>query len=179
MPTIENPYRLYIGIDPGMTGGITTIRGHLVEIQPLKDMTEEDVASYLRICVPTVDDADWCCAIERIDPRPTRWFDKKTKQWMSSILKSSCLLYGSFKALYAILTTLGVKREVVDPKKWQVAVGLPKRPKGENDNKWKNRLKRRAQELYPGLHITLATADSVLLAHYCKETFGTKATSGG
>ena len=46
--------------------------------------------------------------------------------------------------------------------------GVPKDKKER-----KNYLKATAQQLYPDKHITLATADAVLLAHYLMRTYKT------
>ena len=40
--------------------------------------------------------------------------------------------------------------------------------KTESKTEWKNRLKGMAQQLYPDLKVTLATADALLIATYCK-----------
>jgi hypothetical protein len=57
------------------------------------------------------------------------------------------------------LTAAGIPFERVRPQKWQQAMGCM--TKGD-----KNVSKRRAQELYPQLKITHATADALLIATY-------------
>jgi len=56
---------------------------------------------------------------------------------------------------------------LVTPQSWQKQLSLGKREKYENKGKektvWKNKLKAEAQRRYPGLKITLSTADAVLI----------------
>jgi hypothetical protein len=52
----------------------------------------------------------------------------------------------------------------VHPKAWQKAVGLTK-PKKTKQDVWKRMLRDKAQELFPGKHITLKTADAYLILY--------------
>lgn len=106
--------------------------------------------------------------IEQQIPRPTRWFDRATGKWNQSILKSTCLLYGSFMQLRALLTAASIPFEEAPPKRWQKGLHIPARDKDEDKVAWKNRLKSRAQQLFPLSKVTLAVSDSILLAEYCR-----------
>ena len=53
----------------------------------------------------------------------------------------------------------------VTPKKWQKHYGALSKEKKER----KNQLKHLAQQRFPEIKITLATADAILLANYLKE----------
>lgn len=66
-------------------------------------------------------------------------------------------------ALYA----LKVRTYEVKPQKWQKAYSntLGKSSQYEK-REWKNRLKQLAQQMYPGLKVTLKTADAILIAEY-------------
>lgn len=68
--------------------------------------------------------------------------------------------YGGLKMA---LAACGIPYEEVLPAKWQKALGC--RTGGD-----KNVSKRKAQELYPAIKITHATADALLLATYCRRT---------
>lgn len=73
--------------------------------------------------------------------------------------------YGSLcMALYASK----IPYQEVPPITWQRALGLPSRGKGEDKGQHKNRLKAKAQQLFPKEEITLATADAILIAEYCR-----------
>lgn len=66
------------------------------------------------------------------------------------------------------LIAANIPFEEVTPQKWQKALGLPPKKNDKNRTEWKNRLKAKAQQLYPEIPVTLKTADAILLAHYCK-----------
>jgi hypothetical protein len=51
---------------------------------------------------------------------------------------------------------------MVPPKKWQQALGLGS-AKDLTKTQWKNKLKNKAQQLYPQIKVTLATADALLI----------------
>ena len=61
--------------------------------------------------------------------------------------------------LEGIITALGLPLERIAPQVWQKALGCLS--KGD-----KNVTKRKAQELFPSLKITHATADALLIAEY-------------
>ncbi len=58
--------------------------------------------------------------------------------------------------------------DAVVPIKWQRAMGIAARKKGETQVSHKNRIKARAQQLFPTIKVTLATCDALLLAEYCR-----------
>jgi hypothetical protein len=74
--------------------------------------------------------------------------------------------------LEAMLHVSGISVDFVQATAWQRSVGMEQRPKGISSTKWKNMLKARAQELFPQLKVTKATADALLLAHHCKIKYG-------
>jgi hypothetical protein len=70
--------------------------------------------------------------------------------------------YGNFEAL---LTAAGIPFERVGPAVWQRGFGLIKH-KGETQTQKKNRHKAKAQELFPGVKVTHAVADCLLIAEW-------------
>ena len=60
--------------------------------------------------------------------------------------------------------------ELVTPQVWQKSVGITLRKKEESRSAWKNRLKARAQELFPSERVTLANSDALLIAYHCWQT---------
>lgn len=87
----------------------------------------------------------------------------------------------------AILETLGVRIVLVTPQQWQKALGLGHRTKPETPlprkptpaqekayrsaaarckTAWKNKLKSEAERRFPGIKVTLETADALLLLDY-------------
>jgi hypothetical protein len=66
--------------------------------------------------------------------------------------------------------------EYVTPQKWQKEFGLivTGRGLGQDDTAKKNRNKARAQELFPGIKITHAIADALLIAEYGRRTLAAR-----
>jgi hypothetical protein len=66
--------------------------------------------------------------------------------------------------LEAITYMQGFEMRQVAPQKWQKALSLGN-SNGMSKTEWKNKLKERAQQLYPKVTVTLATADALLIYH--------------
>lgn len=164
MPKKDIP--VYIGIDPGSNGAIAVLEtSGVVTTHKLKNATIRDSWEFLR---KTVSGSEFFAFIEEQIPRPTSFFDRKTKRWTATILKSTCLLFGSYKELCGLLAASDIRYEIVTPRTWQKGMGMVPKRKGEKETSWKNRLKAKAQQLFPQVKVTLATADALLLAEYCR-----------
>jgi hypothetical protein len=59
---------------------------------------------------------------------------------------------------------VGWKVNLVAPQTWQAAIGL-KRNRQESRTAWKNRLKQKAETLFPDHAVTLWSADALLIYH--------------
>lgn len=153
----------WLGIDPGLGGGLCYLYPEGQPSLTKMPLTERDLWDWINAERPG--DFPVRAVIERIVPRPTAFFDKQAGHFRQSILKTTCLLYGSYMSLRGMLIAAGIPFEEVDPKAWQAGFKLFGK-KGESKTAWKNRLKARAQELQPYCKLTLATADAVLLAHH-------------
>ena len=70
--------------------------------------------------------------------------------------------------LLGMLTAAGIPFEMVTPQTWQKSLGIPARKKTEGKTQFKNRLKQRAEQLFPQVKVTLATADALLIAEYIR-----------
>ena len=66
------------------------------------------------------------------------------------------------------LIAAGIPFEEVIPRTWQKGVGITPRGKGETKTRFKNRLKAKASQLFPKVNVTLATADALLIAEFCR-----------
>lgn len=147
---------IFIGIDPGVNGGIAVIQDSFSSIE-LTSMPDNEMTIWNTLRgYPT--QARCIAVIEKI---PTAIF---------GVDKSSCSkLYGSYMSLRMALIASGIKFDAVPAKNWQKVAQIPSRAKGETTTKWKNRLKDRAKYLYPNVGgITLKTCDALLIAYYCK-----------
>ena len=147
---------IIIGIDPGASGGIAVIsRSGEVEVFKMP-ATERDLWELIESLT------NGHCSFAYIE-----WIHPAIQKIGKSPMSK---LYGNYKALRMALTAADIPLEAVQPVKWQPAMGISKRGKTETQTKWKNRLKARAQELFPpsrGIKkITLAVADALLIAEY-------------
>ena len=144
---------IYIGIDPGASGGIamTNDSGHTWTFK-LANMTERDVWEELHaVRISNVDGER--AIIEQVHSMP--------KQGVASTFKFGV----SYGGLRMALVAAGIPFESVTPAKWQGFLGC--RTGGD-----KNVTKAKAQELFPGVKVTHAVADALLLAEYARRTHG-------
>jgi hypothetical protein len=132
-----------IGIDPGTNGGIAWITDGkpCVEKMPntLQDLWEllRDIAS----------EGECHAYLEQVSASPQ----------MGVV---SAFTFGNgFGHLEMALTAAGIPFTRIRPQVWQKELGCL--TKGD-----KNVTKRKAQELFPSMKITHATADALLIAHY-------------
>jgi len=137
-----------IGIDPGKSGGIAWIQDGKPCVEKMPDTLQ-----------------DLWELIEGI-----RYFDHPQNPNCKAYLEqvsampgqgvTSCFTFGNgFGHLEMALTAAGIPFERVRPQVWQKALGCM--TKGD-----KNVSKRKAQELFPSMKVTHATADALLLAYY-------------
>lgn len=142
---------IFLGIDPGQSGGIASL---MVEngqdaIAWKMPETERDIWRLVASRAPDGDCPATFAAIERVHSMP--------KQGVASSFK-----FGrSYGFLRGCLIASGIPFEEVAPQVWQKAMGCLSR--GD-----KNVTKAKAQQLFPSLKITHATADALLLAEYAQ-----------
>lgn len=142
-----------MGIDPGGSGAIVVIGNHGVPDFVRNSGTESDLASFV---------SAWCATdfaiIEKVGAMP--------KQGVSSTFK-----FGqSYGFLRGLLIANRIAFEEVTPQKWQKEFGLVRTNKSESGTDKKNRHKAKAQQLFPGVKVTHANADALLIAEYCRRT---------
>lgn len=145
----------FIGIDPGQSGGIGVINGAGYYVDKMPE-TERDIFNYLVSVVAQSDCGQGGVAlvsavIEQVHSMPGQGVVSSFKFGMS---------YG---ALRMALICSGIPFETVTPQKWQKELQCLSRGN-------KNVTKKKAQELFPKLKITHATADAILLAEYARRT---------
>lgn len=131
-----------IGIDPGLSGGIAIIAHDGVMAWKMPE-TEKDLFDALKDMAGGTEKV--FAILENVHAMP--------KQGVASTWK-----FGqNYGALRMALIALGIPFETVAPGVWQRRMGCLS--KGD-----KNITKRKAQELFPGLKITHAIADALLIA---------------
>lgn len=142
--------KVWIGIDPGINGGIACIYQDGKVTADKMPETEKDLFELLsRAIIKTQPFA----LLERVSSSPQMG------------VKSAFTFGQGYGALRMALIALGIAHETVNPAKWQKSIGCL--TGGD-----KNVSKARAQQLFPSIKITHAKADSLLLAEYNRRTFG-------
>ena len=139
-----------IGIDPGKSGGIAWITDG--------DACVEKMPETLADLWELIADIDRANAI-RGNPLRAKAYLEMVHSSPQMGVKSAFTFGNGFGHLEMALTAAGIPFERVRPQKWQQAMGCM--TKGD-----KNVSKRRAQELFPHLKPTHATADALLIAEY-------------
>ncbi len=180
-----------MGLDPGKSGGLVAIfperSDHNVWFKSMPP-TERDVWDWVTkvrqasmyhkgLDVPSV-----MVCIEEVTGYVPRFSKKKGED--DGQPGSAMFKFGwSYGGLRMALVGNGFEEDktfhAVPAKVWQAALGIsPRRRKpkdglpAESDTEWKNRLKSTASALFPRLLVTLAVADALLIAHYCRLTYG-------
>ena len=153
MPINPKEKYVYIGIDPGLSGGLACIEGAEAKVFPVP-RTERDVWEWFDNARTTASIV--FAVIEKVHAMPGNG--------VSSMFK-----FGTgYGGLRMALTAAEIPWEEATPQAWQKGLGISKRDKAESGTEWKNRLKAKAQQLFPSVRVTLATADALLIAEYCK-----------
>ena len=158
---------LYIGIDPGVSGGIVALNDDGI----------------IRMCVkmpPTMRDV-WdtiymlsgessFAIIEQLGHMPRQGYVDETGKKQSRAMQSpkTMLVMGrSYGHLEMALTAACIRFSEVLPRKWQRDIGITVKDKESKTDK-KNRHKELAQQLFPGIKVTHAIADALLIAEVCR-----------
>ena len=142
---------IYVGIDPGVTGGLAWVDsgGGEMEASALPK-TETDIW-WLFHALPTAPQR--YCLIEKVHSMPAQG------------VASSFKFGRNYGFLRGLLVALKIPFDEVIPQRWQKAMGCL----SGGD---KNVTKQKAQQLFPGIKVTHATADALLIAEYCRRTHG-------
>ena len=157
---MENKQRLkyikdkkIIAIDPGKNGGIAVYsvnKDKLIEVVKMPD-TPQDLLSFL-----SKYQVNSRCYLEKVGGIPGQGG------------ASSMFNFGKgFGHLEMALLCRRIPTMEVTPQKWQKCLQLG--TKGNKSNtEWKNKLKTRAQQMYPDVQITLAISDALLILSYAR-----------
>lgn len=138
---------LYLGIDPGVSGGLAALRadGGVQGVAKMPE-TDGDVLAWLA----HLQKVHGCYAVlERVSASPQ----------MGVV---SAFTFGrGYGALQMALHAAGIPYDLITPGTWQRALRCLSR--GD-----KSVTKARAQALFPGLRVTHAIADALLIAEYAR-----------
>tara|TARA_R100001129_G_scaffold65571_1_gene44768 strand:- start:4400 stop:4846 length:447 start_codon:yes stop_codon:yes gene_type:complete len=136
---------MYLGIDPGKSGGVAVVNAEGGMAWKIPD-TERDLWELLKKQQPSVTFG----IIEKVHSSPQMG------------VRSAFTFGQSYGTLRGMLVALEIPFDEVSPVKWMTHLSC--RTKGD-----KNVTKRKAQQLFPDLKVTHATADALLLAEYCRQ----------
>lgn len=152
--------RLAIGIDPGLNGGVAFVwnDGVWKDGCPGAVKMPSTRLDILQLMSEMLHKPDAVAVVEKVHSMP--------RQGVASSFKFG-MMYE--RACFAVQAA-GIKLIEATPREWQKGLGIPSRKKIETPTQWKNRLRAKAQELFPGVNVTLYTADALLIAEYCRRT---------
>jgi hypothetical protein len=167
---------VYVGIDPGVSGGIALLYKESAECYPMPERIE-DLWSYFKELSLGMNGRTRA-VIERVGGY-VRGYDDDAKARGSRMFT-----FGqNYGQLLMALEASGIDYEIVQPAIWQRGAGVSRitnhKPDGratkwrglwqESRPRFKSRLKARAQELFPDVKVTLKTADALLIAWYARK----------
>jgi len=148
-----------LAIDPGASGGLAYWGQFGVIALPM-GKTEGDVLEQIRMTPSAIPDfAMRVAVVEAVSGYAGQG------QPGSAMFK-----FGrGFGFILGVLAARGWRIELVRPQVWLKKLGLGTCG-AMSKTQWKNKLKARAQQLYPGVKVTLKTADALLLLEYANLT---------
>lgn len=146
----------FIGIDPGVSGGIawTSPLGDQCKAMPA---TLHDTIDLLEQILD-----------QQADGKSTVYIEELPK-FIRAIPSSKVFVMArNYGQLEGALATLNITMHHVRPQVWQKALGLGTSTGGTKTD-WKNKLKAKAQHLFPEEEVTLKTADALLILNAAQQ----------
>lgn len=102
-------------------------------------------------------------ALPNHDHQRVGYLETLVKYAGTNMPSSAMAVYASnWGTIKGMMTALHYRIIIVPPKSWQRILGLGS-AQGMSRTEWKNKLKQMAEQLYPHLKVTLATADALLM----------------
>lgn len=149
MPTL-------IAIDPGASGGIV-----FGDPTSAKDPVLENMPETVHDLAELLGDAS--------QEGPTHVFVELVGGYVGKAQPaSSAFVFGEgYGRIQGVLAALSIPFTLIRPQAWQKALSLGVST-GLSKSQWKNKLKAKAQQLYPKSKVTLQTADALLIWHAAK-----------
>lgn len=149
----ENSLETIIAIDPGKNGGIAVfdvVRRKIVSLVKMPD-TPTDILNFL-----SVYNTNSVCYLEKVGGLP-------------GMGGSAMFNFGKgYGHIEMALLANKIKTVTVTPQRWQKTLQLGTKG-NKSTTEWKNKLKAKAQQLYPEVEkITLATSDALLILEHAR-----------
>ena len=158
--------RLYLGVDPGKSGGMGIIDGRGKAMNHFKfgSATERDIFEFITRNYPAGETEIAFAWLEQVNAMPNPMTGK-------GMGVSSAFKFGdAYGFIRGILVASQIPFDRKTPRTWQKVLGIPKRGKNESTTQFKNRTKQKAQELFPTEKMTHAIADAYLIAEACRRS---------
>ena len=151
--------KIFVGVDPGMNGGITFIT---------KDMDLEE-ATAVR-CPKTTHDMALALAVGIKDYAPSDVIFFIEHVW--AFPRDGKVQAFRFGYNYGLWKGIASANELtmynVPPRTWMGSYGVPPNMESRERKRW---LKTEAEKLFPNIKITFNTSDSVLIAKYALDCY--------
>jgi len=147
-----------IGIDPGASGGIALHYGEGL----VTTLSMPDSVAGLREFFSSVLRSPFTSA-------PVAFIEDVPKFVRVIPGSAVAVLFRNFGRIEGVLSGLGIPYRLVRPQDWQKPLALTTtRSACKTSGQWKNILKAEAQLRFPGVPVTLKTADALLILDYGK-----------
>ena len=153
-------YDILIGIDVGKNGGIAITTGKILLTTYKTPDTIQGHFDLMEVILMGLEGKTVKVVVEKV-----------TGRHGDSAHSAFAFGFNTCK-IHCALTVAGLSFELAHPKTWMKVIGMA-RIKGEDNTKWKNRLKDRAKQLYPSYakDVTLWNADAILIAEYAYKKY--------
>ena len=153
MKKTSSPSKIYIGIDPGRSGGLCVIEDDFIKAYPCPDNVA-DMGLLFAMAISVNKTKTIVAYIEKVWARPT---DGRASIWKFA---------ENYGVWLGIAGAYEIDLKQVAPQTWIRYFETPKLEK----NKRKRFLKEKAKSMYPNLKkVSLKTSDAILIATYAKE----------
>ncbi len=177
---------VYVGVDPGVKGGIACIRNGQIAAVAMQSLTLSGMWDWFRKFLPEPDrykQQEGYSLYQQVASGKSRTSafaviekvggfigdsgeGEESKKRNRAAAHTMFTFGASFGGLRMCLVAAEIPFEEVLPRVWQRGLGIPARTKGESVVDYKRRLKEVAQRLFPRQSITLATSDAILMAEF-------------
>lgn len=154
---------MIIAIDPGKSGGIAVLFDSGKLISEKMPETEMDIVETFESYLDFTMNANETIVV----------YMERVSGFTGSAQPGSRMFnFGKgYGFLMGVIMSKRYKLELVMPQKWMKALSMG--TKGDmKPTQWKNKLKAKAQMLYPSEKVTLKTADALLILEYARKDLG-------
>jgi hypothetical protein len=147
--------KFYLGIDPGASGGIVVLNEDGTVYDVFK--TPENVKDWVSK-MQEYKEVHCMCITEKVHSQPHHGG------------KANFTFGRTVGTLLTIIQIFEIPFQEVAPRSWMKTYMMQKE-QGETPTHWKNRLKDKAQQLFPKEKVTLWNADAFLIAEFCRRNY--------